>query len=679
MKSFLYKIWILQICAPLLALSLCLPADVRAETTIAADKVENIAAEKKYIATGNVVITRDGAVYKADRAVYDEKTEDMKLFGHVTLEDKDYIITTEQADFNSGSKKGVLNNAIIFLKQGKNWIRGMNLQKLGDEHYYGKTVYFTACDSEQYRTGRALKTTAGSISEKPDWCFRGEDANIYVGDKMTAVNATFRIKDIPTLYTPYFQGPADNERKTGLLIPQVGSSSKKGFMLKPSLFWAIDENRDATVTADYYSKRGVGGALEYRFKQPNHEGEWYGYYLSDKFLKEDFVIARITDRYTTPDLQAFLDVNYVNRYNYYYEYADTQQMTVSRFLQSSAEVSKPISIGSSSRAYLLSQYWVNLRGDITENAPQKLPEFGYVMNPTAVGPFTLALSANAVNFARQSDPSGQRFDVMPVISHSMGDTIRLTQSVALRETFYNLKNEGDYNASSHREMFSYRGQAQTRFLKNYGSFMHIIEPSVEYSYIPNVKALPLFDSTETQTKDSVATVGLHNRFMFKGLTASLRVAQPFDTLASADHALLPTTLRGNINGPAFPVNLNFLAAYDFANRRIETMNSTVSFRIFRDVTLGLGELHSHVDGMMLLTAGLTATLSKHWMIMANASYDLKAFQNHKFRDATLALTYKEQCWSVKTVFTRKPADSLNSAEYTFVIFLELRGFGSFRL
>jgi LPS-assembly protein len=677
MKIFLYIGCILQICAALLMIGLCLPADIQAVTTITADKVENIAAEKKYIATGNVIITRDSAVYKADRAVYDEKTEDMRLFGHVTLEDKDYIINTEQADFNSGSKKGVLNNAIIYLKQGKNWIHGMNLQKLGDDHYYGKTVYFTACDSEQYRTGRARKPGERSISERPDWCFRGEDANIHVGDKVTAKNATFRIKDMPALYTPYFQGPADNERKTGLLIPEIGNSSKKGFLFRPSFFWAIDENRDATVTADYYSKRGVGTALEYRFKQPNHEGQWYGYYLHDKALKEDFIVARVKDRYATPDLQAFLDVNYANRWNYYNEYGDTQQLTVSRFLQSSAEVSKPVALGSSSRAYLLSQYWVNLRGDITENVPQKLPEIGYVLNPTAVGPLKLSLAANAANFVRKNDPSGQRFDIMPVVSHSVGDTIRLTQSVSLRETFYNLHNEGSYETNSHREMFNYKGQAQTRFLKNYGSFLHIIEPSVEYSYIPNVKALPLFDSTETQTRKSVAAAGMLNRFVFKGFTASLHFAQPYDTFETTDHAFLPTTLRGNINGAGFPATLNFLSSYDFTNRRIDTVNSSVSFKIFRDVTLGLGELYSHVDGMMLITANLNASLSRHWLVGANASYDIRA--NQRFRDASLALTYKEQCWSIKSVFTRKPSDGVNSADYTFVIFLELRGFGSFKL
>jgi LPS-assembly protein len=672
--------WIAAVCMTVLLAVLCLGQDSMAATNITADKVENIAAENKYIATGNVVITRDNAIYRADRAIYDEKTQEMRLLGHVVLEDNEFLINTEQADFNAATKTGVLNNAIIFLKRGKNWVRGIGLQKLGDNHYYGKTVYFTSCDSEQYRTGRALKAGDLPVAERPDWCFKGHDSNIYVGDKVTARDVTLRVKDVAALYTPYFQGPAENDRKTGFLMPELGSSSKKGFLLRPSFFWAIDDNRDASVSADYYSKRGAGGALEYRFREPNHEGEWYGYFLRDRVMNQTFGLARISDRYTTPGLQAFLDVNYVNRSDYFTEYGDTNKATISRFMQSSAEVSVPVSLGSSSRAYLLSQYWVNLRQDITEHVPQKLPEAGYVLNPTRIGPFVLSLSASAANFVRDFDPSGQRFDVLPTISHSFGDAVRVTQSVSLRETFYNLTNMENYDSNSnpHREMFIYRGEVQMRFLKRYGSFLHVVEPSVEYNYIPNAKSLPLFDYTELPTKESVVSVGALNRLVFNDFTASMRVSQPYDTFAPAKQAVLPVTVRGNISGPGFPFNFNVLAAYDSRNKKLDTFNSVMSFKIFRDVTLGLGELYSESDGTMRINTLLNASLSKRWAVEAQVAYDVRA--DHKLRDVWVGVIYKEQCWSVKTLFARKPPSTLTGgSEYSFLFFLELRGFSSIKI
>jgi LPS-assembly protein len=660
---------------------------VFAATTITANTLEQQKAEGLYIASGNVVIVRDATTYKADKAIYNEQTADMQLSGNVVIEDKGFLIKTEQAEYNAKSQKGMLHNGVIFLKQGKNWVYGKDLQKLGENHYYAKTVYFTACDTEAFRTAKIIKPKKGEPVDKADWCFKGNDANIYAGDKVTAKNVTYRIKDMPVLYSPYFQGPGDNDRKTGLLMPQIGSSSQKGFMFRPAFFWAIDENRDATLSADYYSKRGVGAGLEYRFVEPNHRGNWYAYQLYDTKLSERFVVLRASDRYTTPGLQAFLDINYVNRWNYYNEYGDAFQMTVSRYLQSSAEVSVPINTpNTSSRAYLLSQYWVNLRGDLTESVPQKLPEVGYVLNPTPVGPGMLSVSASAANFMRNLDitnslknfdPYGQRFDFMPTVSYSMGDAVRLTQTATFRETAYNLSNEGSYGQNPHREMFQYRAQLQTRVMKNYGAFMHVMEPSVEYNYIPFAKSLPLFDSTELPVKESVVQAAILNRFIFKGLTVSFRLIQPYDTFANGSDGVMPTSLQGYISGPQLPVSLSMLASYDSRNRRIDTVNSNIGIKIFKDVTLGLGELYSHMDGMMYLTQSFSAELSKHWVLTEATSYDARAA--YKLRDVAIGLTYREQCWNLKTIFTRRPSDGIKGAEYTFVVFIDLRGFGVFRL
>jgi polyribonucleotide nucleotidyltransferase len=125
------------------------------------------------------------------------------------------------------------------------------------------------------------------------------------------------------------------------------------------------------------------------------------------------------------------------------------------------------------------------------------------------------------------------------------------------------------------------------------------------------------------------------------------------------------------------VNLRFLAAYDSRNRRTDTVNSTVSFKIFKDVTLGLGELYSHVDGMTLLVQSLNAQLTRHWMLSENISYDVRAL--NKLRDISVALAYLEQCWNVKVIFTRRPTDGIRPADYAFVVFFELRGFGSVKL
>ncbi len=676
-------------------MALCLPAVCLAnEEVITADNLEYFKDEQRYVAKGNVKIVKDSAVITADSAVYFDETGDSELTGHVTIEDKDYLINAEQADFNLDDKTGNLKNAVIFFKRDRYWISSPDMQKLGEDHYYAKTAYFTACDSEGYRTATVLTGEKIPASQKPDWCFKGDDADILVGDQMTAKNAKYRIKDTSVFYMPYFWTGIGNRRQTGFEVPAIGNDSRKGFRYSQSFFWAIDENKDATFNVDYFSKRGLGTGAEYRFLDFNHEGKWYAYHISDTELHRDFWEVKVSDKYKIGNLQTMLDVNYINSELFYKEYPKDFVTSINRFLQSTGEASLPFD---NSRVYLLTQYWVNLREGVSEHVPQKLPELGYVVNPTSFGPLIFTLQANAANFIRSQEPSGQRLDIQPRISYSLGDAIRLTQAVSLRETAYNLMNGDGFGSSPHREIFQYDAQAQMRFLKDYGSFIHIVEPSVEYTFIPSAKIMPLFDSTELPVKTSLVTLALFNKFMFKGLDVSLRLSQPYDfhggnVISAAQisdlesgiidqaglshHSLQPTKLEGAVSGPALPVNFTFDTAYDFGEGRLNNLNSGVNFKVFRDITLGLGERYSRIDNLMLYTLGVNAPLGIHWVLNISTGYDAKGPGLGDFQVKT---TYKEQCWNIDILITRRPGDQTRPPEYSYIVIVGLKGLGSYKL
>ena len=57
---------------------------------------------------------------------------------------------------------------------------------------------------------------------------------------------------------PYVQHPADNlGRQSGFLIPAIGQSNSKGFIIGDSYYWAINRNSDAEI-GGYFSLRGDG-------------------------------------------------------------------------------------------------------------------------------------------------------------------------------------------------------------------------------------------------------------------------------------------------------------------------------------------------------------------------------------------------------------------------------------
>jgi LPS-assembly protein len=90
-------------------------------------------------------------------------------------------------------------------------------------------------------------------------------ANVTAGGNATIYLSTFRIESIPVFYFPFATHPVDHTvRQSGLLMPNLGTSSIKGQILGEGFYWAINRSMDATVGAELFSKRGWAQHGEFR-------------------------------------------------------------------------------------------------------------------------------------------------------------------------------------------------------------------------------------------------------------------------------------------------------------------------------------------------------------------------------------------------------------------------------
>ncbi len=220
---------------------------------------------------------------------------------------------------------------------------------------------------------------------------------------------------------------------------------------------------------------------------------------------------------------------------------------------------------------------------------------------------------------------------------------------------------------------------------------------MEFTFIPSAKVLPLFDATELPSKTTMLQFVLFNKFAFEGLDVLLRFSQPYDFNSDNSHVVIdnfnaiadgitipsgssrhlqPTRLEGAFGGSALPVNFTFDVAYDIGDKQLNNLNSGINFRVFKDITLGLGERYSRVDDLMLYTLALNAPIDKHWVLSASTGYDAKG---PGLRDFSLTTIYKEQCWNVNIIVTRRPASPVIPANYSYLLLLELKGIGAFKL
>lgn len=639
-------------------------------TTIISNELEYNGETSTYTARGGVKIEKGFVKIEAEEITYNEKTSEASVEKNVLYEDQRVSIKAKQADLNLEFNTGTLYEAEIFSKKDNYHITGLEIEKTGEDEYSLKKASFTTCD--------ALI---------PAWCFKGSDVDATVGDRLKARNVTFNIKDQPVLYSPYFTTSLSNERTTGLLTPSIGYIKTKGIHFEQPFYWAISDNRDATFIADIFSKRGEGEGLEYRFLETDSsKGDFLLYHLRDKHFKEDLFGAWGTyDRDREGKVTAYLSLNYVNSvnlYNEYNPYVFTKQrafldpvsyltQTTGRYLDSTGEISLKLN---SSRLYLTPEYLIDLRAGVDSSTiAQKIPEAGYFINPQRIGPVVFSLASSVAEFWREGGASGQRLDIYPRFSYSFGNDVVITQALGLRETAYSLVRSDEFGSSPHRESFDYTVTAQTRLIKKYTSFTHIIEPSLGYTYTPPSESdLPIFDSTELYTKASEVGLSLLNRFMdSKGEFLTIRITQPYSTYKD-DHHFLPLKLEAAIQRP---INFRGETSYNINTGRFEDVNSDIRIQIPGKASFSVGERYNKIEDILFFTLGINYTFSKTISAEGSFWYD---GNSRTLRDVAAKLKYQKQCWGMTVIATKSELNRTKN-DYGISVLFNLLGLGTIRL
>jgi len=116
---------------------------------------------------------------------------------------------------------------------------------------------------------------------------------------------SLRLLDVPVLYLPSLSFSARGTRKSGFLMPEIGSSSRRGAEIGAPWYWNIAPNMDATLTPRYLSRLGFFAGADYRFITRSASGRLnLGYLPHDKLRgrsRFDMNIemqARLSERWT---------------------------------------------------------------------------------------------------------------------------------------------------------------------------------------------------------------------------------------------------------------------------------------------------------------------------------------------------------------------------------------------
>ena len=234
------------------------PCDSRAATQLKDGTILCAVDQEKtgdlYKLHGAVEIHYRNYVLRADDVSYDSDSEEATASGHFTLDGgpNDDHIKASHGTYNLTAETGTFYDVTATTGMSFHGGRAI-LTSTAPFAFTGKRVERTSSDHYVVYDG----TITTCELPHPNWRFEARKVVVDVGGNATIYNSDFLLHGFPIFYFPYATHPVEHEaRHSGFLIPTGGRSSTNGTEVGDSFYWVINRSLDATIGAEYFSKRG---------------------------------------------------------------------------------------------------------------------------------------------------------------------------------------------------------------------------------------------------------------------------------------------------------------------------------------------------------------------------------------------------------------------------------------
>jgi LPS-assembly protein len=688
-----YSRWAL--CPPVHYRRVEVPTSEAGTVELQADSAQ--AREKNlFILEGNAVAQMDRKRLEADRLSYDQEQGRIDAEGNMLYTSPELLVDGERATLYPDTETGDIQQASYALPElhARGSASAMELD--GRDWQHLKDVSYTTC-----------------ASGNNDWQIyaRQVDLDQETGTG-TARGAKVKVKGVPVLYTPYLSFPLDDRRKSGLLIPKVGTTEQTGVNVSIPYYWNISPNRDATFVPRIMSQRGVMLGGEFRYLNLTNQGKLSGEYLpSDNNYnnKDRYLVGFEHYSNPMPRMEATVRASKVSDDNYFADFGtnlvQTSQTNLER-VASAAYHGRGWNLG------VMAQNYQTIDPSIPpdQRPYQQIPKVVFDITPAQrVAGLKFAADAE-VNFFRHSGGvlvDGSRMDIQPRVSLPVyRPGWYLDPNLSVRYTTYKLTNVApgeDDTLSRTTPVVSLDAGSFFDRHSRWGEtdYVQTLEPRLYYLYVPyeNQDNLPVFDTGEYD-------------FNFWTLFRENRFSGP-DRMGDANQLALALTSR--FLNPASGVQL-FSASVGsllyFRDREVtlpgEAVDTSSSSSIIGELTLGLAhhwsaraetqwnpqasqsELNSvhlqyHKGSRQLVNLAyryrrdideqtdisMLWPLGNSWHVVGRWYYSLR---DHQTLEALGGLGYESCCWSAQLV-GRSFVKNIDTREKAIFLQVELKGLG----
>ncbi|MFO7542943.1 MAG: LPS-assembly protein LptD [Thiobacillus sp.] len=657
---------------------------------LAADHIESN-APNIIEASGKVEARQAGQNFFADWLRYDTTLNSVEARGQVRLEQPELLVEGDSLKLNLDTWGGEIIQPVY---------------QLTKQPGRGGADRIDFIDENRFKLQDATYTTCPVDND--DWFLKVGTLDI---DKTrnvgTARNATLQFLGVPILYTPWMDFALNNERKTGVLAPTIGTTERSGLDILVPYYLNLAPNYDATLYPRLLSKRGVQLGGDFRYLLGNARGENRLEYLPNDNAanRSRWSVALGNEYQVNANTRIGMTFNRVSDDDYFRDLSNLISATSVSHLNREAWLTTQHGIWN---AELRAQSFQTLQDSTAATIPQpygRLPQARLGMRQSFDNGLEFKLETEATHFANPTLTEGTRVLAYPTLrlplTHSFGF---VTPQIGWHSSYYALDNSAtEQRISRNLPIFSLdSGVTFDRPFHFAGvDYEQTLEPRAYYVFAPfrEQSLIPVFDTALLDF--SYAQMFTENQFIGgdrinDANQMTLAVTSRFTEAASGLERLQVTlgqryyfssqqvTLPGI--APRTTNATDLLAAvsgqitrdwridtawqFDTENGTTIRQNLGASWRPGPGRTVNFG--YRFID-QTIEQIDLSAQwpLSERWYGMARYNY---SFQDNKLVEGLAGLEYNGGCWAVRGVFQRLATKENQSTDALFLQ-LELSGMG----
>lgn len=265
-----------------------------------------------------VEIRRGQTTIKADHALYLQVEDEVTASGNVWIKRFGDLYRGEQLKLNLSSGAGYVIHPEYRLELNNAQGKAQRVDFENDERAVVRQGTYSTCEGPD-----------------PDWYLKADTLRLDTGrDVGIASQAVVYFKDVPIMGLPLMSFPLSGARKSGVLPPTVGATSKGGLELELPYYFNIAPNRDLTLYPKIITRRGLQLGAEGRYLGQDYAGQTRIEALPDdqQTRTTRYSVASVHNQSLAPNMGFGWNLNRASDNDYPSDFAQTITASSQRLL-----------------------------------------------------------------------------------------------------------------------------------------------------------------------------------------------------------------------------------------------------------------------------------------------------------------------------------------------------------